>query len=80
MKSDLKLVAGAMVALGIATAALVVLPYVQVRDIAPPPQLKPYSDAQARHSHGSGQHEQRAYQRRRPRFSNLTADHGRSHG
>ena len=48
MDSDIKLVAGAMVALGIATAALVVLPYVQVRDIVPPPQLKPYTDAQAR--------------------------------
>jgi cytochrome c oxidase cbb3-type subunit II len=48
MDSDLKLVVGAMVALGIATAALVVLPYVQVKDIAPPPQLKPYTDAQAR--------------------------------
>jgi cytochrome c oxidase cbb3-type subunit II len=48
MDSDIKLVAGAMVALGIATAALVVLPYVQVSDIKPPPQLKPYTDAQAR--------------------------------
>ena len=48
MDSDIKLVAGAMVALGLATAALVVLPYVQVKDIVPPPQLKPYTDSQAR--------------------------------
>ncbi len=48
MDSDIKLVAGAMVALGLATAALVMLPYVQVKDIVPPPQLKPYTDQQAR--------------------------------
>jgi len=48
MENEFKLAAGAMVALGIATAALVVLPYVQVRDIAPPPKLQPYTDAQLR--------------------------------
>lgn len=48
MDSDLKLVSGAMVALGLATAALVVMPYVQVRDLKPPPELKPYTDAQWR--------------------------------
>jgi cytochrome c oxidase cbb3-type subunit II len=48
MDGDFKLVAGAMVSLGIATAALVVLPYVQVKDIVSPPQLKPYTDQQAR--------------------------------
>jgi cytochrome c oxidase cbb3-type subunit II len=48
MDSEIKLVVGAMVALGIATAALVVLPYVQVSDLKAPPQLKPYTDAQAR--------------------------------
>ena len=48
MDSDLKLVSGAMVALGLATAALVVMPYIQVRDIAPPSQLKPYTDQQLR--------------------------------
>ncbi|WP_332815152.1 cbb3-type cytochrome c oxidase subunit II [Ramlibacter sp.] len=48
MENEIKLAAGAMVALGVATAALVVLPYVQARDIAPPPKLKPYTDAQLR--------------------------------
>ena len=35
MENEIKLAAGAMVALAVATAALVVLPYLQVRDIAP---------------------------------------------
>ena len=48
MDSELKLAAGAMVALGVATAALVVMPYIQVRDAVPPPQLKPYTSAQLR--------------------------------
>ncbi len=48
MENETKLAAGAMVALGVATAALVVLPYIQVRDITPPPKLKPYTDAQLR--------------------------------
>jgi cytochrome c oxidase cbb3-type subunit 2 len=37
-----------MVALGVATAALVVMPYIQVRDIKPLPGLKPYTSAQLR--------------------------------
>jgi len=48
MENELKLAAGAMVALAVATAALVVLPYVQVRDIQPPAALKPYTDQQLR--------------------------------
>jgi len=48
MESDTKLAAGAMVALGVATAALVVMPYIQVRDIKPLPGLKPYTSAQLR--------------------------------
>ncbi|HZY15772.1 MAG TPA: cbb3-type cytochrome c oxidase subunit II [Ramlibacter sp.] len=48
MENELKLASGAMVALGVATAALVVMPYVQVRDIKPPPKLQPYTDAQLR--------------------------------
>ena len=48
MESEVKLAAGAMVTLGIATAALVVLPYIQVRDIPKPQALKPYTDAQLR--------------------------------
>jgi len=43
MKSEFTLVAGGMVMLGIATSALVVLPYLQVRHVAPTPGLKPYS-------------------------------------
>ena len=33
MENELKLTAGAMVTFGIAVAALVILPYVQVRDV-----------------------------------------------
>lgn len=48
MESDLRLAAGAAVALGVATAALVVLPYVQVRDVERPAALAPYTEAQLR--------------------------------
>ena len=48
MDSEVRLAAGAMVALGVATAALVVMPYIEVRDIKPLPGLKPYSSAQMR--------------------------------
>lgn len=48
MENELKLAGGAMVALGVATAALVVLPYVQVRDVKPLPDLKPYTSAELR--------------------------------
>jgi len=48
MENELKLASGAMVALGVATAALVVMPYIEVRDIAPAPQLKPYTSAEQR--------------------------------
>lgn len=48
MENELKLASGAMVALGVATAALVVMPYIQVRDVSPPPQLKPYTSAELR--------------------------------
>jgi len=48
MESETLLGAGAMVALGVATAALVVMPYIQVRDIKPLPGLKPYTSAQLR--------------------------------
>jgi cytochrome c oxidase cbb3-type subunit II len=46
--NELKLASGAMVTLGLATAALVVLPYVEVRDVRPAPGLKPYTSAQLR--------------------------------
>ena len=48
MDSDVKLVSGAMVALAVATAALVVMPYMEVRDIKAPPGLKPYTSAELR--------------------------------
>lgn len=48
MENERKLAAGAMVTLGLATAALVVLPYIQVRDVKAPPGLKPYSSAEQR--------------------------------
>jgi cytochrome c oxidase cbb3-type subunit 2 len=48
MENETKLAAGAMVALGVATAALVVLPYLQVHDVPAPAKLKPYTDAQLR--------------------------------
>lgn len=48
MHSELKLAVGAAVALGVATAALVVLPYLQVRDVRPPAELKPYTEQQLR--------------------------------
>ena len=48
MDSDLKLVSGAMIALGLATAALVVMPYIQARDVQPPAELKAYTDQQLR--------------------------------
>ena len=48
LENELKLAAGAMVALGVATAALVVMPYLEVSDVKPPPQLKPYTSAQLR--------------------------------
>lgn len=48
MESEVKLAAGAMVALSVATAALVVMPYIEVRDVRPLPGLKPYTSAQLR--------------------------------
>ena len=48
MENELKLTAGAVASLGIATAALVVLPYVQVRDVESAPGLKPYTEQQLR--------------------------------
>lgn len=48
MENEVKLASGAMVALGMATAALVVMPYLEVRDIQPPVGLKSYTGAQLR--------------------------------
>jgi cytochrome c oxidase cbb3-type subunit 2 len=48
MDSETKLVAGSMVMLSLATSALVVLPYLQLRDAEPPDGLRPYSSAELR--------------------------------
>lgn len=48
MENEVKLASGAMLALTVATTALVVMPYVQARDTTPPPQLKPYTSAELR--------------------------------
>lgn len=48
MENEVKLAAGAMAALAVATTALVVLPYIQVRDIQAPEGLKPYTSAELR--------------------------------
>ena len=43
---ELRLVGGAMVILGLATGALVVVPYVLLENVKPPEGLKPYTDLQ----------------------------------
>ena len=43
---ELRLVSGAMVILGLATGALVVLPYLLLENVKPPEGLKPYTDLQ----------------------------------
>ena len=48
MKSELKLISGAMVMLALSTSALVVVPYLQVHDVKPTPGLKPYTSAELR--------------------------------
>lgn len=48
MKNETKLISSAMVMLALSTSALVVVPYLQVHDVAPTPGLKPYSSAELR--------------------------------
>ncbi|MGB6242857.1 MAG: cbb3-type cytochrome c oxidase subunit II [Castellaniella sp.] len=48
MESEYKLLSGAMVTLALATATLVVMPYLQLSDLQPPPDLKPYTEQQLR--------------------------------
>lgn len=48
MKSEIRLLSGAMVMLALSTSALVVVPYLQVRDTPPTPGLQPYSSAELR--------------------------------
>ena len=48
MDDELKLIGGAMTALSLATSALVVVPYMLVRDARPADGLKPYTAAELR--------------------------------
>ncbi len=48
MDSGFKLIAGALTTMALATSALVVLPYLQVRDLEAPPELKPYTEQELR--------------------------------
>lgn len=48
MKDEIKLIAGGMVMLSLATSALVVIPYLQVRHVQPTPGLKPYTETELR--------------------------------
>lgn len=48
MKSEIKLISGAMVMLALSTSALVVIPYLQTHDVKPSPGLEPYTSAELR--------------------------------
>ncbi|GFE84164.1 cytochrome-c oxidase [Steroidobacter agaridevorans] len=48
MKSESRLLIGAMVMLGFAASALVVIPYVQVANVAPTSGMKPYTSTELR--------------------------------
>lgn len=48
MKSETKLLGGAMVMLALSVSALVVLPYLELSDVTPTPGLKPYTSAELR--------------------------------
>lgn len=48
MENEVKLTAGAMVTFAIAVSALVILPYMQVRDVKAPQGLVPYTSAELR--------------------------------
>ncbi|MGO4326099.1 cbb3-type cytochrome c oxidase subunit II [Cupriavidus sp. 2TAF22] len=48
MNNERALLAGGMVMLALATSALVVIPYLQLRDVKPTEGVKPYSAAQLR--------------------------------
>ena len=48
MHNETRLIAGGMVMLSIATSALVVVPYLTVRDVKPPERLHPYTPAALR--------------------------------
>lgn len=48
MENELKLVGGAMVTLSLATCAMIVVPFLQLKDVPAPRELAPYSGAQLR--------------------------------
>lgn len=48
MESEVKLLSGAMVTLALATATLVIMPFMQLSDVKPSPGLKPYTSAELR--------------------------------
>lgn len=48
MDNELKLVSGAMVTLSLATAAMIVVPFLQLKDEPAPPSLKPYTSQELR--------------------------------
>lgn len=48
MESELKLLSGAMVTLSLATAAMIVVPFMQLKDVPAPAALKPYTSEQLR--------------------------------
>ncbi len=48
MENETKLLAGGMVTLSLATAALVVMPFLQLKNVPPPEGLKPYTSQQLR--------------------------------
>jgi cytochrome c oxidase cbb3-type subunit 2 len=48
MENELKLLSGAMLTLSLATTAMVVLPFLQLKDEPPPPALKPYTSQELR--------------------------------
>ncbi|MFA6262683.1 MAG: cbb3-type cytochrome c oxidase subunit II, partial [Bacteroidia bacterium] len=48
MESETQLLAGGMTMLSLATGALVVVPYMTVRDVEPSPGLRPYTSLELR--------------------------------
>ena len=48
MENELKLVSGAMVALSLATCAMIVVPFLQLKDEPAPAPLKPYTSQELR--------------------------------
>ncbi|RJG01055.1 cbb3-type cytochrome c oxidase subunit II [Noviherbaspirillum sedimenti] len=48
MENELKLISGAMVTLSLATAAMVVVPFMQLKDVPAPEALAPYTSEQLR--------------------------------